>query len=86
MVRSPHWGISRKYGRTGSKKGAFRRKELRISVLTIAPDEFNGFLSGHILRRATELKALQIDIVDIREYADGCFRHIDEKYKTICFC
>ncbi len=51
---------------------------MRISVLTIAPQEFEGFLSAHIIKRAIEMKALQIDIVDIRDYADGSFRHIDD--------
>ncbi len=49
---------------------------MRISVLTIAPNEFEGFLSAHIIKRAIEMNALQIDIVDIRDYADGSFRHI----------
>ncbi len=51
---------------------------MRISVLTIAPNEFEGFLSAHIIKRAIEMNALQIDIVDIREFADGSFRHIDD--------
>ena len=52
---------------------------MKITVLTIAPEEFAGFLSAHMIKRAIDTGALEIAVKDIREYADGSFRHIDEK-------
>ena len=36
-------------------------------------------LSGdHIVMRALQLLTAEIEVIDIRDYADGSFRHIDE--------
>ncbi len=52
---------------------------MKISILTIAPEEFDGFLSSHVVKRAVDVGALHIEIVDVRDFADGSFRHVDEK-------
>ena len=51
---------------------------LTISVLTIEPALFESFLSSHVIRRAEELRVLKVNLIDIRDYAGGSFRHIDD--------
>ena len=51
---------------------------MRISVLTIMPDLFGSFLSGPVLSRAVKNGALEVEIIDIRDFAAGSFRHIDD--------
>lgn len=51
---------------------------MRISVLTMMPETFEGFLREPVIRRAVDRKVVSIDIVDIRKYAKGSFRHIDD--------
>ncbi len=49
-----------------------------ISVLTIMPDLFGSFLQAPVIARAIRNGVLEVEIVDIREYAPGSFRHIDD--------
>lgn len=49
-----------------------------ISVLTIMPDLFGDFLKGPVIARAVRNGVLEVEIVDIRDYAPGSFRHIDD--------
>lgn len=49
-----------------------------ISVLTIMPDLFGSFLKGPVIERAVRKGMLEVEIVDIRDYAPGSFRHIDD--------
>ena len=51
---------------------------MKISVLTIFPESFESFLATPVVRRAVDKGLAEIDIVDIREYAGGSFRHIDD--------
>jgi len=51
---------------------------MKISVLTIFPESFESFLQLPVVRRAVEKGLAEIEIVDIREYAPGSFRHIDD--------
>lgn len=51
---------------------------LTISVLTIEPALFESFLSSHVIKRAEELRVLKVNLIDIRDYAGGSFRHIDD--------
>lgn len=51
---------------------------LTISVLTIEPALFESFSSSHVIRRAEELRLLKVNLIDIRDYAGGSFRHIDD--------
>ena len=51
---------------------------MKISVLTIMPDLFGNFLQNPVLARAVRNGALEVEIVDIRDYAPGSFRHIDD--------
>ena len=51
---------------------------MRISILTISPDEFSGLFHNHIIDRAVKTGQLQLDIADIRSFVDGCFRKVDD--------
>lgn len=49
-----------------------------ISVLTIMPELFGSFLQSPVIARAIRKGTLEVEIIDIREYAPGSFRHIDD--------
>lgn len=51
---------------------------MRITILTIFPEAFDSFLKMPLISRAIEKGTAQIEITDIREYAGGSFRHIDD--------
>ena len=51
---------------------------MKITILTIAPEEFSGFCQAHIIKRAIEIGALELSVEDIRDHAEGSFRHVDD--------
>lgn len=51
---------------------------MKISILTITPEFFEGFLNTTIVKRAIDKGKCEIEIVDIKSYAHGSFRHIDD--------
>ena len=51
---------------------------MKITILTIAPEMFGSMMADHVLERAVSLKQLEVEITDIREYADGCYRKVDD--------
>ncbi|MCF0261836.1 MAG: tRNA (guanosine(37)-N1)-methyltransferase TrmD [Sphaerochaetaceae bacterium] len=51
---------------------------MKISVLTIFPSLFDSFLKSPVIERAIKKGLLDLEILDIKEYADGCFRKIDD--------
>ena len=51
---------------------------MRITILTMFPELFDSFLAGPIARRAAERGIADIRVVDIKDYAGGCYRHIDD--------
>ena len=51
---------------------------MKISILTITPEFFDGFLNTTIVKRAIDKGKCEIEIVDIKSYAHGSFRHIDD--------
>ena len=51
---------------------------MKISVLTIFPELFGDFLNAPVIRRALDRGIAGIEIVDIRPFAGGSFRHIDD--------
>ena len=55
-----------------------RKTDMTISVLTIMPDLFGSFLQAPVIARAIRNGVLEVEIIDIREYAPGSFRHIDD--------
>ena len=51
---------------------------MKISILTIYPEQFGDFQKTPLIARAVEKGILELNIVDIREFADGCFRKVDD--------
>ena len=51
---------------------------MKITICTMFPEMFDSFLAGPVLRRALRKGALEIEIADIKEFAPGSFRHIDD--------
>ena len=50
---------------------------MNITVLTIFPEVFKSFLTMPLVERAIKKGIASINIVDIKPYAGGSFRHID---------
>lgn len=51
---------------------------MKITILTIAPEQFEGFFRDHVIERAIALGRLELRITDIRDYAEGSFRAVDD--------
>ena len=51
---------------------------MRISVLSIAPETFSGFRETPVISRAVGRGAITFECIDIRDYAEGSFRKIDD--------
>lgn len=51
---------------------------MKITFLTIFPQLFDSFLAAPIPQRAVKKGALEIQVVDIRDFSPGSFRHIDD--------
>lgn len=51
---------------------------MRITVLTIFPELFDDLGKEPVIARAVRREIVKIDVVDIRPFAGGSFRHIDD--------
>lgn len=51
---------------------------MRITILTIFPEMFEDFVKEPVIARAIARKCVRLEIVDIRAFAGGSFRHIDD--------
>ena len=51
---------------------------MEITILTMFPETYEGFLKMPLIKRAAEKGIAEIRIVDIREFAEGSFRRIDD--------
>ncbi len=51
---------------------------MRISFLTMFPEMFGSFLESPVVARAIRSGAAACETADIKEYADGSFRKIDD--------
>ncbi len=52
---------------------------MRIDILSLFPDFFRGPLDVSILKRARERALLEIQLIDIRDFAPGKHRKVDER-------
>ena len=52
---------------------------LRIDVLTLFPALFDGFLSESILKRAIDKGLVEVERWDIRDWAEGKHRQVDDR-------
>ena len=50
----------------------------RISVVTAFPDTVRGYLSSSVLGRGIEKGLLDVSVVDLRDFAEGGYRRIDD--------
>lgn len=51
---------------------------MRFTVVTAFPDFVEAFLSAGVIGRAASTGALDVRVVDVRDYADGDYRQIDD--------
>ena len=51
---------------------------MKITILTIFPEMFHDFLNTSIVSRAINKGIAEIEIVDIRDFAYGSYRHVDD--------
>lgn len=51
---------------------------MRVSVITIFPDYFDGARDSGMLGRSIERGALELDVVDIRHWGTGVHRAVDD--------
>ncbi len=52
---------------------------MKISVITLFPDMISGFLNESILKRAQEKKLVEIEIVNLREFAKDSYGTVDDR-------
>jgi tRNA (guanine37-N1)-methyltransferase len=52
---------------------------MRIDIPTLFPDMFTGFLEGSLLGAARKAGLLDIRLVDIRDFAEGPHRQVDDR-------
>ena len=51
---------------------------MRISILTLFPNMFDGFLSESIIKRAINMNKVSIDIIDFRKYSKLNNHQVDD--------
>ena len=51
---------------------------MNITVITMFPDQFDSFQNHPLVKRAVSKQQLSLQIIDLKDYADGSFRHIDD--------
>lgn len=51
---------------------------MRITILTLFPNMFTGFLSESIVKRAIDKSLVSFKIVDIRDYSSDKHHHVDD--------
>jgi tRNA (guanine37-N1)-methyltransferase len=51
---------------------------MRIDILTLFPDMFNGFLTESIIKRARENNLVEINVIDFRKYSTDPNNKVDD--------
>ena len=51
---------------------------MKISILSLFPHMFDGFLNESIIKRAIEDKKIEIEIIDFREYTEDPHKKVDD--------
>lgn len=52
---------------------------MKITILTLFPDMINGFISESIIKRAQEKKLVEIELINIRDFAVDDYGTVDDK-------
>lgn len=50
----------------------------RFSVITAFPEIFNGFLSSSIIGRAISSGLIEVELLNLRDFAEGKHRQVDD--------
>lgn len=51
---------------------------MKISILTICPESFDSFAKTSVIGKANKRSNFSLEIIDMRSYAEGSFRKIDD--------
>ena len=51
---------------------------MKITILSVVPEMLSSLQASPIVQHSMQKGILELEIVDIKEYADGSFRHIDD--------
>lgn len=51
---------------------------MRIDILTLFKEQFNGFLETSIIKRGIDRKQVEINLVDIRDFVQNKHRQVDD--------
>lgn len=51
---------------------------MKITILTVAPETFDSFRKTPVIRKAEKNNTLELEITDIRDYAEGSYRKVDD--------
>ena len=51
---------------------------MKIKILTLFPEMFNGFVGESIIKRAIDNKVVEIEIIDYRIYSNDKHNHVDD--------
>ena len=51
---------------------------MRIDIVTLFPEMFSGYISSSMMDKARKLELLDVNIHNIRDYAEGKHRITDE--------
>jgi len=51
---------------------------MKITILTLFPEMYDGFLNTSIIKRVLDKKLVEIKLVNIRDYSQNKHRHVDD--------
>ena len=51
---------------------------MKITVLTLFPEMYEGFLNASIIKRIIDKGLAEVKVVNIRDYSNGKHRHVDD--------
>lgn len=51
---------------------------MKVHILTISPGIFDGFLSNGVVKRAIEKSKLEVNIINIRDFAEDKYSSVDD--------
>ena len=51
---------------------------MRIDILTLFKEQFNGFLETSIIKRAIDKKQVEINLIDIRDFVQNKHKQVDD--------
>ena len=51
---------------------------MRIDILTLFPEMFNGFVTESIIKRAIDKEKVKINVINFRDYTDDPHKKVDD--------